>query len=131
MRVVADTNVVVRFLVGDDAAQFARVVARADAIRKSGGQIVVPTLVLAEASWVLTASYGRTKAEVARALGALLSTRPFVAEDRPLLDAALRLAAQGTAGIADYLILAQARREGSMLLSFDKRLGREPDVELP
>lgn len=92
---------------------------------------MVSTLVMAEASWVLAASYGRTKADVARALAALWSTRPFVAEDRPLFDAALRLAAQGPAGIADYLILAQARREGAMLLSFDKRLGREPDVDLP
>ena len=131
MRVVADTNVIVRFLVGDDAAQLARVVARADKLRRSGGEIVVPTLVLAEVSWVLATSYGRKKADVAAALGTLLSTRPFVAEDRPLVDAALRLAAHGPAGIADYLLLAQARREGVVLLSFDKKLRREPDVETP
>lgn len=131
VRVVADTNVIVRFLVGDDAAQLARVVARADELRRSGGEIVIPTLVLAEVSWVLATSYGRKKADVAAALGTLLSTPPFVAEDRAVVDAALRLAHQGPAGIADYLLLAQARREGLVLLSFDRKLGREPDVEKP
>lgn len=131
MRVVADTNVVVRLLVADDPAQFRRVVARAEQIRDAGGQILVPTLVFAEASWILTAAYSRSKPDVVKALRALTTTPPFVAEDRVLVDDALRLAEQGPAGIADYLILAAARREGIPVLSFDAKLRREPDVEQP
>ncbi len=129
MRVVADTNVVVRFLVADDAKQHLAVVRRLEAIRRAGGTVLLPTLVIAETSWVLATAYGRGRAEIQTAIGALVRTAPFVAEDRPLVDAAL--AENGPAGIADYLVLAYARREGAAVLSFDAKLLRESDVEKP
>ncbi len=131
VRVVADTNVVVRLLVADDRAQLARVLARAEKVGAAGGEIVVPTLVLAESSWVLAAGYKQAKRDVVKAFRALFATRPFVAEEPELVHEALRLAEHGPAEIADYLILAGARRGGALLLSFDAKLGREPDVEKP
>lgn len=131
MRVVADTNVVVRFLVADDEAQFRRVRARAERVRRAGGKILVPTLVFAEASRVLSSAYGYERGEIVEALAALAATRPWTPEDRPLLENALALARRGPAGLADYLVLACARRASATLLTFDRKLTKEPDAELP
>ena len=48
-----DTNVVVRYLTGDDPAQAARARAAVDA-----GPVFVPVTVLLESEWVLRSRYG-------------------------------------------------------------------------
>ncbi len=75
----ADTNVVVRFLVGDDPEQSAR--ARtffADEQR----DIVILTTVLLEVEWVLRAAYGFARADVAETLRRLLGL-PNVRAEAP------------------------------------------------
>ena len=61
MRAV-DTNVVVRYLTGDDPGQAARAKAAIDA-----GDVFVSTTVLLESAWVLRSVYGFAEEEVAAA----------------------------------------------------------------
>jgi|SRR5215467_2243030 len=65
-----DTNVLVRLVTRDDRKQ----VAAAEAF-VSKGAWVVSTLVLVEATWVLTAMYEPTHAEMATAIDMLLHHR--------------------------------------------------------
>ncbi len=62
-----DTNVVVRYLTGDDAKQSAR----ARAVIESGSVFVSTTVVL-ESAWVLRSVYGFSRDAVANALRAFL-----------------------------------------------------------
>ena len=78
MRAV-DTNVVVRYLTGDDPDQAAR--ARA-AIGE--GDIFVSTTVLLESEWVMRSAYGFDGKRVAGALRAFLGL-PGVAVESPVL----------------------------------------------
>ena len=71
-----DTNVVVRFLVRDDAAQSARAAAL---IQRA--QIWVSRTVLLEAEWVLTRLYGYSPATVASSLRDLLGLGSVTPED--------------------------------------------------
>ena len=109
-----DTNVVVRYLTGDEPEQAARARTAIDA-----GEVFVSTTVLLESEWVLRSVYGFAAGEVAAALRAF-SGLPGVAVENPaLLTEALDLAAQGM-DFADALHLGAAAR-CETLLTFDRR----------
>lgn len=109
-----DTNVLVRYLTGDEPGQAAR--AR-DAI--DAGNVFVSTSVLLESEWVLRSVYGFAGSEVAAALRAF-SGLPGVAVENPaLLIEALDLAEKGM-DFADALHLGAAAGCETML-TFDRR----------
>ena len=109
-----DTNVVVRYLTGDEPEQAARARTAIDA-----GDVFVSTTVLLESEWVLRGVYGFAAGEVAAALRAF-SGLPGVSVENPvLLTEALDLAAQGM-DFADALHLGAAARCEAML-TFDCR----------
>ena len=113
MRAV-DTNIVVRYLTGDDPGQSARARAAIEA-----GQVFVGTTVLLETERVLRSVYGFAGKEVAAALRAFAGL-PDVSVERPaLLAEALDRAEEGM-DFADALHLGAAGRCEAML-TFDRR----------
>ncbi len=127
--VAFDTNVVVRVLVGDDPAQTKRAERAFVEHAKSDG-VFLSLVVLAETAWVLAAGYGWDRATIESRLRRLLRTRNVVVEDIELVERALDEYAAGRAEVADYLILGKARQHAGELLTFDKRLAREPGTTL-
>lgn len=128
----ADTNVLARFVLGDDPVQLAAVVARFEKIHAAGETVLVHAVVLAELSWVLKSLHGYSRAEVAGALGGLLDAPLFALPDRPEVAEAIRLYARGPADFADYLILELARAEGARtLLTFDGNLLKNAHCRRP
>ena len=113
MRAV-DTNVVVRYLTGDDPAQAARARAVFDA-----GDVFVGTTVLLESEWVLRSVYGFSGKEVAVALRALAGLPNVRVESPAMLAEALDRAENGM-DFADALHLGAAARCEAML-TFDRR----------
>lgn len=113
MRAV-DTNVVVRYLTGDDPDQAAR--ARA-AIGE--GDIFVSTTVLLESEWVLRSAYGFDGKRVAEALRAFLGL-PGVAVESPVLLAEALARTETGMDFADALYLGAAAR-CETILTFDRR----------
>ena len=109
-----DTNIVVRYLTGDEPAQAAR--ARAVV---AAGQVFVGTTVLLESEWVLRSVYGLAGTEVAAALRAFAGLREVTVENSVLLAEALDRAEQGM-DFADALHLGAAARCEAML-TFDRR----------
>jgi predicted nucleic-acid-binding protein len=82
MKIAADTNVVVRYLVCDDAAQ-AEAAARAI---EQAEVVVLSTVALCEVVWVLRRAYRYGTGEVAGVLRRLIESRG-VEVDRPLAEA--------------------------------------------
>ncbi len=125
-----DTNVLVRVLLGDDPNQ--TIIAERhflDCTR--GGGVLVGHVVLAELAWVMEAGYGLSREVVRERIMSLVRTQGVFVPDLEVVLEALRRDAAGTANLSDYLILEGAHSEGAKsLLTFDKRLAREPDVEL-
>lgn len=131
MRAV-DTNVLVRLLVSDDAAQQRRVAKLLESSAARGEPLLVTPIVLAELAWVLAVSYGYPRARIADALDAIIGTPPFVVRPRHEVEVALAWYAAGPADFADYLVLAQAQAEGcTSVLTFDRALLKRPDCERP
>jgi predicted nucleic-acid-binding protein len=119
MRAV-DTNVLVRLITRDDAAQ----VAAAERFVEKGAW--VSHLALAETAWVLDAVYGRTAAEIATAIALLLDHRELTLQDPDVVAAALdEFRARPAVGFSDCLLLEIARRAGHLPLgTFDRDLGK-------
>ncbi len=113
--VAIDTNVLVRYLTADDAAQ-----ARAAARLFTGGKVFLAKTVILEAEWVLRAAYGRHRDEIAATFSALAHAEDVRCEDEAAVRKALVWFAQGL-DLADALHLASAP-EGVPFATFDKRL---------
>jgi len=84
-----DTNVIVRWLVKDDAAQTARVQTLLDARLREQQTLFVPVTVLLETEWVLRSRYRFDKASITAALDALLSKTELEFESEPAAKQAL------------------------------------------
>jgi predicted nucleic-acid-binding protein len=126
VRIAADTNVVVRYLVWDDEIQAeaaARVVEQAEAV-------VLSTVVLCEVVWVLRRAYRYSAGEVAAALRRLIESRT-VEVDRPLAEVGLAMLAVG-GDFADGVILAEAgQARCARLVTFDQGFADLPgEVEV-
>ena len=119
MRAV-DTNVLVRLISRDDAAQ----VAAAEAFVAPGAW--VPHLALVEAVWVLESVYRVKPAQIASALEMLLNHKDLTLQDSDAVGAALQSFRKRPAlGFSDCLVLEVARKAGHLPLgTFDRRLGR-------
>jgi predicted nucleic-acid-binding protein len=128
----ADTNVLVRVLVGDDPSQQRAVLARLRKIHAAGSSVLVSTVVLAELAWVLHSAYRYTRPQIAAALRGVLNTPPFTTPQRSEALAAVAEYEKGPADFSDYLVVELARAEGyDKVLTFDQRLLRHPACEEP
>jgi predicted nucleic-acid-binding protein len=116
MKITADTNVLVRAVVGDDKKQ-----ARAAAKVLKGAELIAVTLPsLCEFVWVLRRVYQFELEDIAAALEALLNAEN-VAVNRPAVDAGLSMLKAG-GDFADGLIAYEgAWLGGDTFVSFDKQ----------
>ena len=110
MRAV-DTNVLVRLVTRDDVKR----VAVAEAFVARGA--LVPHLVLAEATWVLTSVYDRGPEEIADAVEMLLNHQHLTLQDSEAVAAAVASFRRRPAlGFSDCLVLEVARKAGHLPL---------------
>jgi len=120
-----DTNVLVRFLVKDDLAQFERARRLIHREAASGEPVMVSLPVLLETEWVLRSRYQLPKAEVVGTLSALLDTADIAFEDEPGVETALYEWKDSTADFADCLIGAHNKRLGCRATAtFDGKAAR-------
>jgi len=107
-----DTNVLVRFLVRDDEAQFEK--ANRLIKREVGAKedVFVSLLVLLETEWVLRSRYNLQKTEIIEAISGLLDAAEVRLEDEPAIEETLFIWKDSPADFADCLIGAHNRRLG-------------------
>ena len=107
-----DTNVLVRFLVRDDEAQFKRARKLIKRETSRGEPAFISQLVLLETEWVLRSRYGATKPEIMAAMSALLESREAQFEDESSVEDAVFVWQDSSAHFADCLISAHHRACG-------------------
>lgn len=113
--VAVDTNVLVRLLVADHAAQ----AVRAAAVFRSG-RVFIAKSVMLETEWVLRYSYKLGAAAIGRALGSVLGLENVTIEDPITIADALRMLEQGL-DFADALHLASSA-QAERFATFDTKL---------
>ncbi len=126
-----DTNVLLRLLTEDDAAQAAavqRLLAPLDAEPES---VLINDIVLVETLWTLRRLYGFDRAGQAEVLGHLLSALTFRFEDREVLSQALKTFTGTSADFSDCLIAAKNTRWGcESTATFDRSMAPLAGVSL-
>jgi len=126
-----DTNVLVRYIVRDDARQLAaarRLISRCVA---EGSTLFVPVTVVLELEWVLRSSFEFGKDDVLLALSSLFSAADLSFESERALEVALQLFRKGSADFADCLHVALATQAGEQpLWTFDKAAARVDGARL-
>lgn len=119
-----DTNVIVRYLVGDDAEQAEAARALLDGLTPDDPGFICREVAI-EVAWVLERSYRFTRARVAEALMDLTASDSLVVENSDDVAAAAYLYRHGGAGFSDRMVLSAAGRAGATpLYTFDRRLAR-------
>lgn len=116
-----DTNVLVRYIVQDDSAQWT---AARRLVRKCVSEqltLFVPVTVILELEWVLRSNIGFGKVETIRVLSELFSAAELSFESEQALEVALELYRGASAGFVDCLHIALAAQAGEQpLWTFDK-----------
>ena len=115
MKITADTNVLVRAIVGDDAKQSRA----ARAALQNAEVVAVSATALCELVWVLSQGYKIAADEIANAVRLLIDSEN-VAVNRPAVDAGLVLLDAG-GDFADGVIAFEGEQLGAdTFVSFDK-----------
>lgn len=125
-----DTNILVRFLVQDDAkqAEAARSLMARCSLRDPA---FIGREALIETVWVLESAYGFPPAKIAPAILGLLEAEEIVVEAAEDAVVAVEAYGAGLADFADHMIAAAARRSGcATLYTFDRRAARHNDATL-
>ncbi len=126
-----DTNVLVRYLVRDDADQFAAAQRLIQQCVHEQWSIFVPLTVTLELEWVLRARYGFTKQVTLGVLSDLFSAAELSFESEHALELALHLYRNEAADFADCVHLALATQAGELpLWTFDKTAARISGAKL-
>ena len=127
MTLGVDTNVLVRFLVRDDEAQFERARKLIKREVAAGRRIFVSQLVLLETEWVLRSRYSLSKNQIVAAISGLLDAADVQFEDEPTIEESLFNWKDTTADFADCLIGARNRRLGCRATAtFDTKASKLP-----
>ncbi len=126
-----DTNVVVRYLVQDDAKQSAaatRLIEKTLTVEQPG---FVSLITLAEIGWVLEECYRADRARVADVVEGLLSSRQLIVEQSEVAWRALRTWKESPADLGDTLIAQVGLAAGcSKVMTFDKGASKLGGFEL-
>lgn len=129
--IALDTNVLVRLVTRDDEAQAQRAKLVFDTHAGEDGGLFVADIVLVELCWTLARTYELSRADIAGIVRALLDNASIALESPAVVKSALVYFDTGRADFPDCLIVAKAGQVGcSHTISFDRRMGQLPGVEL-
>lgn len=126
-----DTNVVIRYLVQDDAAQARKANRLIEKSLTSEEPGFINLTTLCEIAWVLKSNYRLDKPGLVAVVEGLLTTKQLLVEDVPVAWKALRAYESGCGDFSDAVI-AYANRfhECDYTVTFDKQASRLDDMRL-
>lgn len=114
-----DTNVLVRYIMQDDAKQSAKATRLVESLTAAEPGFISLVSVV-ELAWVLPSCYDLSRAQIAQALEVLLRARELVVDQADRVVKALRMFASGKADFADCLIERTASSAGcERTMTFD------------
>lgn len=125
MAKLVDANIIIRFLINDDPAQFKAAQKIFISLEEN---LILPDIVLAETVWTLISVYKLTKKEIVEKLLKILELKNIVANYSLLTNSLLLFRDYNISFVDAYLIayLRDQKLEG--IYSFDKGLDKIKDV---
>jgi predicted nucleic-acid-binding protein len=121
-----DTNILVRYITGDDPVQSPKASAIIERLTESS-QGFISVIVMAELAWVLERAYGLNNVEIAGSIERMLQAGPLRIEREQEVFSAMIALKDGRGSFADALIGALGVRAGCKhTLTFDRKASRLP-----
>ena len=118
-RSLPNTNIIVRYLVGDDPALSAKAKEFFDKVKNSDVKAVILESVVAECIYVLTKIYLAPRERAAGSLIDMLRYKGIANDDQQELIRALTLFSEQGLDIVDCILFAKAEAVGGHLFAFD------------
>jgi predicted nucleic-acid-binding protein len=126
-----DTNILVRFLVGDDEQQSKTVYDIFKKAESEKDELFVPLLVVLELIWVLDSVYAISRADILDSIKELLLLPILRFEHKSVLQQFTLSAQANRYDLADLLIAHSAKIQGcETVLTFDKKASKFKLFEL-
>lgn len=119
-----DTNIIIRFLVGDNKEYLEKSTIYFEKIEQGLMEVEILSDVLMEAFFVLTKFYKIPKDEVIADLKTILSLKGVVNQNKIILFEALNIIENKNIDFVDALICSKCKLENYEKLSFDKDLNK-------
>ena len=119
-----DTNVILRFLIGDNEEHLKLSTKIFEQIEQGSLKVEILSSVLMEVFFVLTKFYKISKSEVISDLKTILSLEGVVNKDKIILFETLNIIENRNIDFVDALICAKCRLQNYQKLSFDKDLNK-------
>ena len=126
-----DTNILIRFLTGDDELQAKIVYNICKKAESEKKELFVPLLVILELIWVLESVYEISRTEILDSISELILMPILKFEHQSALQQFTRSAQDNSYDLSDLLIANAAKAQGcETVITFDKKLSKSNLFEL-
>ena len=126
-----DTNILVRFLVGDDELQAKKVYNIFKKAELNKNELFVPLLVVLELIWVLESVYDITRDKIIDSISELLLLPVLNFEHRSALQQFTQTAHENSYDLSDLIIAHSAKEQGcKTVITFDRKASKYNLFEL-
>ncbi len=120
-----DTNILIRFLVGDDKQQTKRVYNLFKKTELDKKELFVPLLVILELIWILESVYEISRTDILDSISELLLMPILNFEHQSALQLFSHVAQENTYDLSDLLIAHSAKEQGcESVITFDKKASK-------
>jgi len=118
MAAIIDTNVIIRFLVGDHKEHLEIATTLFEAVARREKEIIILDTVLMETLFVMVKFYGLDKEEVVSDLKAIIALDGVIKSDKMILFEALSLHVNKNIDFVDALICSKCALQGHEKIAF-------------
>ena len=126
-----DTNILVRFLVGDDELQAKKVYTLFKNVESNRKELFVPLLVILELIWVLESVYEIERKDIIDSISELLLMPILKFEHQSALQKFTQIAPKNRYDLSDLIIAHSAREQGcKTVITFDRKASKYSLFEL-
>jgi len=126
-----DTNILVRFLVGDDELQAKKVYTLFKNVESNRKELFVPLLVILELIWVLESVYEIERKDIIGSISELLLMPILKFEHQSALQKFTQTAPKNRYDLSDLIIAHSAREQGcETVITFDRKASKYSLFEL-
>jgi predicted nucleic-acid-binding protein len=123
-RNLVDTNVILRYLLQDDATLFKKASAILEKVKTGQVKVIILESVLTECVYVLLKVYKVKRPEIAESLGTLFHYKGIVNPDKLDLIDSIGIFSQTNLSFVDCILCTKSKNNAMPLYTFDEELAR-------
>jgi len=122
IRLIADTNIFLRFLLKDNPRQYVQARAVFARVKEKKIELIIPQIVIFEIAFALDKYYGFPKQKIIEGLQTIIAGSDTNIEDHQVFKKALDIYNQRNISFVDCFLDAYSKEHDAEIFTFDKNL---------